>query len=51
MKKILFYYLAFIIWILKIMLFITIIGIPIERILSDHFDLWGEPFNWALWNS
>ena len=41
------YYLAFLILILEIILFISIIGIPVVLYLRDHNDWFSHPFNEA----
>lgn len=44
MRKLFLYYSAFLIWILKIIFWLSIILIPIERLLSDDYNCWREPF-------
>lgn len=39
-----YYFLAFIFWIIKIILWISIIGIPIERYLADRIGWFYKPF-------
>lgn len=39
-----YYYIALGIWILKILMWVTIILIPVERYLKDRFDYWHKPF-------
>lgn len=41
------YYLALLTWIFKIILFVSIVGIPIEIYLSDSSDWFEKPFNEA----
>ena len=42
-----YYYLAFIIWISKILLWISIIGIPIDLYLTNNTNWFDEPFKEA----
>lgn len=39
-----YYFIAFGIWILKILMWATIILIPVERYLTDRFHYWYMPF-------
>lgn len=44
-----YYYFAFVIWVCKILLWVSIIGIPIERFLYWHSsDYWYMPFTEAF---
>ena len=47
MKKILYYYLALLIWILIIIMFISIILIPVCMYLKHNSMLWYKPFSAA----
>lgn len=47
MRRLFMYYVAFLMWIVKIILWISIILIPIERLLSDDYDEWKSPFKYA----
>lgn len=49
MKKILFYYIALLTWIAKIIMWVTIILIPVERHLSETYEAWRKPFYYWLW--
>ena len=42
-----YYFIAFLIWIIKILLWISLIGIPVERYMSDKYSAFSEPFYWA----
>ena len=44
------YYLAFLTWILEIILFISIIGIPVVLYLRDNNDWFAQPFAEAYCN-
>ena len=42
-----YFYLALLIWFIKILLFISIIGIPLERYLSYNYSYFCYPFTEA----
>ena len=44
-----YYYVAFLMLIVRVILIISIIGIPIERYLCDNFEPFEDPFDWAWW--
>lgn len=43
------YYLALLIWILKIILWVSILGIPIEIYISNNSEWFEKPFCEAEW--
>ena len=46
-----YYFLALLIWITKIVLWLTIIGIPVERYLADNYSMFNAPFFYAEYYS
>lgn len=42
-----YYFLALLIWLVKILLWVSVIGIPIERYVSFHTDWFDCPFTEA----
>ena len=51
LKEILFMYIALIIWIAKIIMFLSIVLIPIAILLIDKYQWWKEPFDTAYYKS
>ena len=45
------YYLALLTWVLKIIMFLSIILIPVCKYSEDTYEWWDRPFGKALWNS
>ena len=45
------YYLAFLICILEIIMIATIVLIPLVRYLRDYYDWFEKPFEMAFWES
>ena len=46
-----YYFLALLVWIAKILLWVTIIGIPIERYLAYETEWFECPFSYAAYES
>lgn len=42
-----YYFIALFVWKIKIILWLSILGIPIERYLSDKVDFFSRPFKHA----